>query len=393
MSVLISGCQSDKLERISYNSEIVGEERDFFLYLPNGYETSDKNWPVLMFLHGNGERGNGKDELDFVKIHGPLYEAWIQKRDLPFIIIVPQLHMFGMDNESAPYLANRDTSIIPKRLAEGVPPRSAVSIPETPMDGSVSQHPEYLTLPNGWYRVENDLIGMIDHVLENFRADSNRVYLSGLSYGGFGAWHLASTHPEKFAALNPVVGWGHPDLMEPIAKQRIPVWAFAGGGDPVVESTYFFAGLNRLKDLGHKEVQFTIHEDMGHDTWKRVYAGEDIYSWLLSHDKISNEKRALHGSWENENGQKFVFNSDGTAEWIKGDETFSISYDFNPAEKPAHITLEGFETGSLAGKSLYGIAEFDEKRNSFTFYFESGDNESVRPLEFNPDQSQNFVRL
>lgn len=287
MFTLLTGCQTDKLERISYTSQVAGEDRDYFLYLPNGYEVSDKDWPVLMFLHGNGERGNGKDELDFVKIHGPLYEAWIQKRDLPFIMIVPQLHMFDMDADENSSLANRDTSIIPKRLKDGVPQRFATSIPEGEMSGAVAENPEFITLPNGWDKVEDDLIGMIDHVLDNYRADSTRVYLSGISYGGFGTWHLASSFPERFAAINPVVGWGHPDLMDSIAAHKIPVWAFAGGGDRVIESRYFFAGINRLKELGHSEVLFTIHEDMGHDAWKRVFAGDDIYNWLLSHPQDS----------------------------------------------------------------------------------------------------------
>jgi len=73
--------------------------------------------------------------------------------------------------------------------------------------------------------------------------------------------------------------------MEPIAKHKIPVWAFASGRDYGVKVEYFFKGLNKLEELGDPEVLFTIHEDMGHDTWKRVYAGEDIYNWFLKHSK------------------------------------------------------------------------------------------------------------
>lgn len=276
-----SGCQTDKLERVSYISQVAGEERDFYLYLPNGYEFSDKDWPVMLFLHGNGERGNGKSELDFVLGHGPLKEAWVYKKDLPFIIISPQLHMFGMD-ENTSYLQNRDTTSFPKRLEEGIPVRSPFFETPEKMNGSESELADYLTLPNGWERVEQDLIGMIDHVIENYRADSNRVYLTGLSYGGFGTWHLASSYPERFAAIAPVVGWGHPDLMGPIAEHKIPVWAFAGGRDPVVRAKHFYPGLNKLEELGHKQVRFTNHEDLGHDTWKRVYRSDDLYTWLLS---------------------------------------------------------------------------------------------------------------
>jgi predicted peptidase len=288
MSAFSSGCQTDQLKRIPYKSQIAGEQREFFLYLPNGYELSDKKWPVLMFLHGNGERGNGKDELGYVMIHGPLMEAWVQKRNLPFIIIAPQLHMFGMDTTGVSYLADRDPNSIPKRLEEGVPERSPISKPERLMQGATPELADYITLPNGWDKVEDDLVGMLDYVLEHYNADGSRVYLTGLSYGGFGTWHLASTHPELFAAIAPIVGWGHPSLMPPIAEYKIPVWAFAGGRDETVKAKYFYPGINKLEELGDPEVRFTIHEDLGHDTWKRVYKGSDLYQWLLEHQLEPN---------------------------------------------------------------------------------------------------------
>jgi len=96
------------LERLGFESQLDGSDREFFVYLPPGYhEQPDKDWPVMLFLHGHGERGNGLDELGYVMNIGPLYEAWVQKRDLPFIIISPQLHMFGMD-EHTDYLRDRD---------------------------------------------------------------------------------------------------------------------------------------------------------------------------------------------------------------------------------------------------------------------------------------------
>ena len=275
-----------ELLRIPLQSKVDQKERDYFLYLPKNYGVDpNEKFPVLMFLHGNGERGNGKDELDYVMIHGPLYEAWIQKRDLPFIMIVPQLPMFTMDVD---YINNRTTDQIPKRLAEGTPPRDAAWTSEDPMLGALQSDtfPDgIITLPIGWDKCDEDIMAMFDHVLNNYNADKSRVYLSGLSYGGFGTWWIASKHPEMFAAINPVVGWGHPSLMDPIAKHQVPVWAFCGGRDPVVPCRYFYKGINRLEELGHKNIRFTTHEDMSHDAWKRVYAGEDLYNWFLSHQK------------------------------------------------------------------------------------------------------------
>ncbi len=273
----------DQLIRIPYQSEVTGKERDFFVYLPKGYEESVENLPVLLFLHGNGERGDGKEELDYVKIHGPLYEVWAQKRDLPFIMIVPQLPLFGMDS-LADYIRFRTRDQIPERMANGVPPRPR-SFPSDeimtgePLDTLFDVGAE--GLPVGWPLIENELLWMIDYVLKNYKADASRLYLSGLSYGGFGSWYMASKYPERFAAVAPVVGWGHPDLMNSIAQNQIPVWAFAGGRDPVVRTKYFYTGINKLESLGLKELRFTVHEDMGHDTWTRVYSGDDLYNWML----------------------------------------------------------------------------------------------------------------
>jgi len=169
-SVLVGCAAEPRLLRESYHSEATGAERDYFVYLPAGH-ASRRDWPVLLFLHGNGERGDGRTELDYVLTHGPLYEAWVQKRDLPFVIIAP---------------------------------------------------------------------------------------------------------------LNPIVGYPHPDLMPSIAVRQLPVWCFAGGRDPVVPVAYFYPGLNELERLGHPDVRFTVEEDMGHDVWTRVYAGEDLYDWLLA---------------------------------------------------------------------------------------------------------------
>ncbi len=275
-----------QLRRISYTSTVDRKERDFFLFLPRGYDREGtRRWPVMLFLHGDGERGDGKDDLDYLLKNGPLYEAWIQKKDLPFLIVSPQLHMFRRDRPGGPpYLVNRSRSEIPRRLAEGVPAHNRDALTPPPMAGALpAEDFPFVNSPpgDGWDQVEKDLVGILDTVLAGFRADPTRVYLTGLSYGGWGTWFLASRHPEVFAAIGPVVGWGHPDLMEPLARADMPVWAFSGGKDDSVKTKYFFSGLNRLKALGATNVRFTTHQDMGHDVWNRVYASRDFYDWLL----------------------------------------------------------------------------------------------------------------
>lgn len=283
----ITAQSASSLKRISYQSEADQSEREFLLYLPKGFDDNpDKKWPVMLFLHGNGERGNGTTELDFVLTHGPLYEAWIQKRDLPFIIIGPQLQMFGMD-KYANYLAERSADQMPKAFEDSIPPRSPKWTSDLPMDGQLSStdYPfESYGPPMGWELVEADLMDMLDLVIDEYRGDQSRTYLTGLSYGGFGTWYLASKNPQRFAAISPVVGWGHVDLMTSIARHKIPIWCIAGGRDQAVILKYFYPGVNELERLGH-EVRFTIEADMAHDTWKRVYGGNDLYDWFLTHHK------------------------------------------------------------------------------------------------------------
>jgi pimeloyl-ACP methyl ester carboxylesterase len=286
-----------ELLRVSRVSAATHAERDYFLYLPRGFrKESQQLWPVLLFLHGNGERGDAKADLDYLLKNGPLYEAWIQKRDLPFIVIAPQLPMYGMD-EKADYLKKRTRAEIPERLATGVPERPPEFATPAPMTGAVSEPLAPGSTPSGppkgWPELETDLLAMLDDVLASYHGDPDRQYLTGLSYGGFGTWYLASKHPDRFAAIVPVVGYGHPDLMPPIAAVKIPIWCFAGGRDPAVKVKYFYPGLNRLEQLGHDAFRFSVEEDMGHDVWARVYAGNDVYDWLLSHQKVGQSGRAV----------------------------------------------------------------------------------------------------
>jgi len=283
-SSAVAALSEPELRRVTYQSARTGKPRDYFVYLPRGFAQKSE-WPVMLFLHGDGERGNARSELDFVLTHGPLFEAWCQRRDLPFVIISPQLDIFGRGE--IPYIKFRDATKIPRRLANGINPRpydGDVKLPG-PMQGALSDSklPDGPAgPPEGWIEMENEVLAMVDRTLKDFKGDPRRVYLTGLSYGGFGAWYLAARHVEKFAALAPIVGHGHPDHVEPIARAKLPLWVFAGGRDPVVPPRFFYPALNKLEALGHPAVRFTIEEDMGHLAWLRVYEGQDLYDWLLA---------------------------------------------------------------------------------------------------------------
>lgn len=303
-----------ELLRRPHTSAETGKQREYLVYLPRGYRDAPrKDWPVILYLHGSGARGDGQGELDWVLTHGPLYEAWIQKRDLPFVIVAPQLPVFGQRQQ----IEGRAGREPPRRREHGTPPRYEIC-PRNAADCLVAPHqrafrrarggeaglisrvgaedhprirpfgmefdyPPEGWPPDGWYRVEEDVITILDDVLDAFRTDPDRVYLTGVSYGGFGTFDLAASHPHRWAALAPVVGTGDLADVPVLAEAEIPIWMFGGGTDALVKPHWLYEMARALEDAGHPNVRLTVHEDMTHDAWRRVYAGRDLYDWLLSH--------------------------------------------------------------------------------------------------------------
>ena len=286
-----------RLLRIPYKSTATGKGREYLLYLPAGYEEDeDKLWPVMLFLHGGGERGNGINDLDFVMVHGPLYEAWIRHRDLPFIIIGPQLPVFDQEFQ----VQMRARVPRPTRRPDGPPPRRQADRPAECMKRAADPTPSIHGateqfgeggIPGGWQLCEGDLLAIVDEVLTDYRADSERVYLTGLSYGGYGSFTLAAAYPERWAAVAPICGDANADIAVKLAATQMPLWIFQGGRDPVVKAHWVYEVANVLEEAGHRSVRFTVHEDLGHDVWSRIYAGQDLYNWLLSHDRSKKQAR------------------------------------------------------------------------------------------------------
>ena len=256
------------------------DERNYFLYLPTGfYAETGREWPVMLFLHGNGQRGNAQDELDYILMHGPLREAWIQGRGLPFLIIRPQLPWFSRRRPST-----RPPG--PQRATDGPPPeRSRYERSTDPMvrkeTGEAPRWAERGTLDDGWDLIEKDLLTMLHETIADFRGDADRVYCTGLSYGGFGTWHMAQNYPDRFAAVGPVCGAGDPRKMQPLVEAKLPVWIHQGGRDPLVPVEHVLASARALEAAGHPEVRMTVYEDLNHDVWTRVYEGDDLYNWFL----------------------------------------------------------------------------------------------------------------
>ena len=195
----------------------------YLLYLPGGYGKEGTKWPLLFFLHGAGERGT---DVELVKRHGPpgLVEAG---RKYPFILLSPQC----------------------------------------PVD-------EYWSVPV--------LKALLDGILERYRVDRSRIYLTGMSMGGNGTWRMATAHPDLFAAIAPICGWG--DTTRVSALKDVPVWAFHGKKDPVIDFERGKSMVNSLKSAGGN-VRFTVYPEAGHDSWTETYQNPEFYVWLLRQKK------------------------------------------------------------------------------------------------------------
>ncbi|MGC8831510.1 MAG: prolyl oligopeptidase family serine peptidase [Thermoproteota archaeon] len=199
----------------------------YLLYLPKDYdEKPDVKWPTILFLHGMGERG---DDLELVKKHG-IPKIVEKKRSFPFITISPQCPPFTI-----------------------------------------------------WTAMIDELHDLLVDVLHRYNIDEARVYLTGLSMGGFGAWHLAAAYPDLFAAVVPICGGMVPGegFQEKIkALKDVPIWIFHGAKDKLVPVENSKKLYSLLKENGGN-VKLTIYPKLGHDSWTITYDNPRLYKWLL----------------------------------------------------------------------------------------------------------------
>ncbi len=118
------------------------------------------------------------------------------------------------------------------------------------------------------------LSALLDEILEKYKIDEDRVYLTGLSMGGYGSWAWAAYEPQRFAAVAPICGGGEPFLIAPQVKD-IPIWAFHGAQDPVVPLEQTESIVEAIKQQGGK-VKLTVYPEAGHDSWTQTYAQPGI---------------------------------------------------------------------------------------------------------------------
>jgi predicted peptidase len=145
--------------------------------------------------------------------------------------------------------------------------------------------------PEGKFWSAEVLLKLLDEVTTRYAVDTNRIYLTGLSMGGYGTWKLGLRYPERFAAIAPICGGGEPfDIFlasdkKARALKMLGVWAFHGATDPVVDLKESERLVDALKRAGCKDVKLTVYAEAGHDCWTETYDNPELYQWFLQHKR------------------------------------------------------------------------------------------------------------
>jgi predicted peptidase len=199
------------------------ESHDYLVYLPENY-LEQESWPLIIYLHGAGARGD-----NIYQVQGdPFHRGLGLSRHLPAIVISPQ--------------SPRNT-----HWAERLPILNA----------------------------------FLDEIIETYPIDTNRIYLTGFSMGGLGSWSWGMANPERFAAIAPTGGfaYGYTDICN---LKNTNVWAFASKGDEVVSAASTTILTEALEECGSQKVNLTIYEDANHlltGTWPYLQ-NDDLFEWL-----------------------------------------------------------------------------------------------------------------
>ncbi len=138
--------------------------------------------------------------------------------------------------------------------------------------------------------MDPDLLPLLDEIVAKYRIDQDRIYLTGLSMGGFGAWALTAYAPDRFAAIVPICGGG--EALSARRLTHLPVWVFHGAKDPIVplkRSEEMVDALTKLKG----DVKLTIYPEAGHDSWTAAYENPELYDWLLQQKRKPVTKNGL----------------------------------------------------------------------------------------------------
>lgn len=230
---LIALCNSFRLQAQQTTQTFV-QQTHYLLYLPEHYvDDTSARWPLLLFLHGSGEVG---DSVQWIARNGPPKLAAAGKK-FPFILVCPQ-------------------SVVYK-----------------------------------WQT--NYLMDLLTELKKIYRVDKQRIYLTGLSMGGFGTWAMAEDYPDEFAAILPLSGGG--DTTKAWKLRYMPIWCFHGLKDNVVPPSGSINMVKAVKQY-NPQAKLTLYPDAGHDSWTTTYNNDSVYTWMLAQKKSLRKRVTLPAS-------------------------------------------------------------------------------------------------
>jgi len=224
------------LEKRTYKG---GDGLPYRLLKPDDYDPN-QSYPLVLFLHGAGERGVDNNRQ---LVHGvPAFAAAANRKQYPCFLIAPQCpaeaRWVEVDWGAASHTQPKEPSV-PMRLT----------------------------------------LELIDTLVKEFSIDKKRIYVTGLSMGGYGTWDIISRRPELFAAAAPICGGG--DEMQAPQIARLPIWVFHGGKDGVVKPARSRNMIEAIKKAGGTP-KYTEYPEVGHGSWGPAYQDPALFRWLFS---------------------------------------------------------------------------------------------------------------
>ncbi|MEY2881720.1 MAG: hypothetical protein RLZZ15_4100 [Verrucomicrobiota bacterium] len=250
----------------------------YLLALPTDYATTaEKTWPLLVFLHGSGERGADPWK---VAVHGP---PKLLRATPPAAVAAPT----GAPTPGSAADVGGPSVAAPAETPEA---RAAREISAAGLASAfIVVSPQ---CPAGKSWEDDAVLALVDEIAAKHRVDPRRIYLTGLSMGGFGTWSVAMKFPERFAAIAPICGGGSATDVRRSARGEkkaaltsLGVWAFHGAKDPTVPLAESETMVAALKTAAVADVQLTVYPEAKHDSWTETYNNPALYAWLLKHQR------------------------------------------------------------------------------------------------------------